>query len=124
MVAGALERRLCLARGTYAAVTGPSYETRAEIRMLRRLGGDAVGMSTWLEAVEGALLGMRVVGLSLITNVLTDAARVALDHREVVEQGRIGAERMRVAIDAALDLLLPLPSAAAGPPPSASHGPS
>jgi purine-nucleoside phosphorylase len=103
IVAGALERGLRLARGVYAAVTGPSYETRAEIRMLRRLGGDAVGMSTWHEAVAGARLGMRVAGLSLITNVLTDADRVALDHGEVVEQGRMGAERMRAAIDSALE---------------------
>ena len=102
IVARALARRLSLTRGVYAAVTGPSYETRAEIRMLRRLGADAVGMSTWLEAVEGARCGMRVAGLSLITNVLTDASRVMLDHGEVVEQGRIGAERMRIAIDAAL----------------------
>jgi purine-nucleoside phosphorylase len=106
IMAGAPERGLRLTRGVYAVVTGPSYETRAEIRMLRRLGGDVVGMSTWHEAVAGARLGMRVAGLSLITNVLTDADRVALDHGEVVEQGRAGAERMRIAIDAALDGLL------------------
>ncbi len=104
--AAALQRGLVLRRGIYAAVPGPSYETRAEIAMLRRMGADAVGMSTVPEAVEGTALGMEVIGLSLITNLLTDTTRVPLDHADVVEQGGAAARRMRWAIEAALDILL------------------
>jgi purine-nucleoside phosphorylase len=56
-------------RGVYVGVTGPNYETRAEYRLFRRIGGDAVGMSTVPEVTVAAGLGMRVVGLSTITNV-------------------------------------------------------
>jgi purine-nucleoside phosphorylase len=71
------ERALALARradfvchrGVYIAMLGPTYETRAEIRMLRYLGGDAVGMSTVPEAIVAAHAGLRVLGLSTITNV-------------------------------------------------------
>jgi purine-nucleoside phosphorylase len=64
-------------RGVYVAVTGPNYETRAEYRLLRRIGGDAVGMSTVPEARVAAQLGMRTLGLSVITNVAcTDAPRM------------------------------------------------
>jgi purine-nucleoside phosphorylase len=97
-----LRRGLPLRRGVYAGVLGPSYETRAEIRMLRRMGADAVGMSTVFEVAAARALGMRAIGLSLITNVLTDTDRVGLDHSHVVEQGRLGETRMRGALDAAL----------------------
>jgi purine-nucleoside phosphorylase len=60
---------LVMHRGVYVGVPGPNYETRAEYRMLRQLGGDVVGMSTVPEAVVGRQLGMRILGLSVVTNV-------------------------------------------------------
>jgi purine-nucleoside phosphorylase len=71
-------------RGVYVAVSGPNFETRAEYRLFRRLGGDAVGMSTVPEALTAAQLGMRVLALSMITNVaLPDAPRKTEAHEVV-----------------------------------------
>jgi purine-nucleoside phosphorylase len=70
--------------GTYVAVAGPNYETRAEYRMFRRLGGDAVGMSTVPEVLTATSLGMRVLGLSMITNVARPDAPEKVDPRDVV----------------------------------------
>lgn len=101
----ALQQNVALRRGVYAGVLGPSYETRAEIRMLRRMGADAVGMSTVVEAAAARALGMKAIGLSLITNVLTDTEKIGLDHSHVVEQGKLGEARMRSALDAALEVI-------------------
>ena len=70
-------------RGIYAGGLGPSYETAAEIKMLRKLGADAVGMSTVLEALAGRDLGMRVAGISVITNLATGISPGRLSHEEV-----------------------------------------
>jgi purine-nucleoside phosphorylase len=74
--------------GTYASVRGPSYETKAEIGWLRRIGCDAVGMSTAPETVLLARLGVRVVGLSCITNPSREVGQPELSHQDVVETGR------------------------------------
>jgi purine-nucleoside phosphorylase len=95
----AMERGVSLERGVYAGVPGPSYETRAEIRMLRRIGADAVGMSTVAEVHAAMRASMRVVGLSLITNTLSDSVRMPLDHSDVVEQGREARGRMRSVLE-------------------------
>jgi purine-nucleoside phosphorylase len=100
--AGAVARGVRLQEGVYAAVSGPSYETRAEIRMLRRMGADAVGMSTVPEYMAASRLGLEVVGLSLITNAASDTARVAIDHSEVVDEGARAHHAMRLAIESAL----------------------
>lgn len=77
-----------LQEGVYAGVTGPSYETAAEIRMLRRLGADAVGMSMIHEVVAARALGLRCLGLSTITNLAAGLSRDRLTHDEVLEAGR------------------------------------
>ncbi|RPH35260.1 purine-nucleoside phosphorylase [bacterium] len=74
-----------LRTGVYAGVKGPSYETAAEVEMIRRLGGDVVGMSTVLEAHLASALGMRLVGISCITNKATGIGGAKLNHQEVTE---------------------------------------
>ncbi len=74
--------------GVYAALSGPAYETPAEIRMLRLLGADAVGMSTVPEAMVARHMGLRVLGLSCITNMAAGMLDQPIDHEEVIETGR------------------------------------
>ncbi len=85
LVSVAEESSILLKKGVYAGVKGPSYETAAEIGMVRMAGGDAVGMSTVLEAAVGSQLGMRVAGISCITNKSTGLGPGKLDHKEVTE---------------------------------------
>jgi purine-nucleoside phosphorylase len=84
--AGAATRRgIPFRRGVYASVKGPSYETAAEVEMIYRLGGDAVGMSTVKEVALASTLGMNVLGISCITNKATGIGGSKLNHEEVTE---------------------------------------
>lgn len=85
---------VALRQGVYVMLSGPSYETRAEMRMLRGLGADAVGMSTAHEAIVARHADVRVLAFSLITNKATDDVETGATHEEVIEMGRVGAGRL------------------------------
>ena len=91
-----------VASGTYAWLRGPSFETPAEVEMVRALGADVVGMSSVPEVIAARALGMRVLGLSLVTNA---AAGVGLDHADVLRTGRLAAERLERLVLAILQRL-------------------
>ena len=92
----ALARELdpSLEEGVYAQLPGPHYETPAEIRMLRTLGADLVGMSTVLEAIAAREAGVEVLGLSLVTNLAAGMTGEPLDHVEVLETGKAAAANL------------------------------
>lgn len=87
----AAERGVALEEGVYCGLLGPSYETKAEIEMLKRFGADAVGMSTVPEVVAARARGVRVVGISTITNLAAGLGAPTLDHQEVLDT----AERVK-----------------------------
>ena len=83
-----------LTEGVYAQWPGPQYETPAEIRMLRTLGADLVGMSTVLEAIAARAAGAEILGLSLVTNLAAGMTGEPLSHQEVLQTGQNTAARM------------------------------
>ena len=83
-----------LVEGVYAGLPGPHFETPAEIRMLRTLGADLVGMSTVLEAIAARAAGLEVFGLSLVTNLAAGVTGQPLNHEEVIAAGDAAAGRM------------------------------
>lgn len=94
LTSAAKSARLRLRRGVYAALGGPSYETPAEIRMLRRLGADAIGMSTVPEVIAARHAGIRVAAVSCITNLGAGISRGPLSHEEVLETNRGAGKAM------------------------------
>jgi purine-nucleoside phosphorylase len=84
----AQEQKIPLEEGVYLALLGPSYETPAEIRMVQRLGVDAVGMSTVPEVIAARARGMRCLGFSTITNLAAGISPTKLSHTEVLEVGK------------------------------------
>ena len=99
----AAEQGTELRHGVYAGLMGPSYETPAEIRMLRVLGADAVGMSTVAEAIAAVHGGLRVVGLSVITNYAAGMSQDTLSHEEVKETGLMVEEKICKLLVAAVE---------------------
>lgn len=92
-MSAAKDLKMDLYTGIYAGLQGPSYETPAEIRMLRRLGGDAVGMSTVPEVIIANHCGMRVLGISCITNMAAGISDQKLTHDEVTLTAAMARER-------------------------------
>lgn len=98
----AAELDIPLAEGVYAGLLGPSYETPAEVRYLRTVGANAVGMSTVPEVIAARALRMKVLGVSLITNA---AGGSELSHDEVIEAGRLAGTRLATLLSAILGRL-------------------
>lgn len=97
------EQGFALREGVYAQMTGPTYETPAEIRMLRTLGADAVGMSTVPEVVVARHGGMRVLGVSCITNMAAGILDQPLNHAEVTETANRVKGQFRALLDAVVE---------------------
>lgn len=95
------EAGIAVREGVYAAVAGPSYETGAEVEMLRRLGADAVGMSTVPEAVAAAAVGLRCLGISC----LTDVAGTELTHEDVIRVAGEAAPNLRAILSRAVPMI-------------------
>ncbi len=98
----AAAEKITLHEGVYAGLLGPQYETPAEVRMLRTLGADAVGMSTVLEAIQARALGLEVAAFSCLTNWAAGLSDQALDHHEVLATGRTAADQMMRLLTCAL----------------------
>ena len=95
---------IALETGTYCQVAGPSYETRAEIRMLRAIGAELVGMSTVRELRYAEALGISTIALSMVTNTLTDAEQRSVTHGEVLEVAANAAGRLTGIINCCLGM--------------------
>ena len=99
------ERRIAVREGVYVGLAGPSYETPAEIRMLARLGADAVGMSTVPEVIAAAHAGIAVLGISCISNMAAGILDRKLDHAEVMETTTRVKDKFSSLIRGVLDRL-------------------
>ena len=98
----AKELSIALHEGVYAGLLGPQYETPAEVRMLRQLGADAIGMSTVLEAIQARALGLSVIGFSCLTNWAAGIGAEHLRHDDVVTTAKAAAAEFRRLLEAAL----------------------
>ncbi len=94
----AREQGTVLSEGVYAGLLGPAYETPAEVRMLERFGADAVGMSTVPEVVVARAIGMRVLGISCITNLACGLSNAPISHAEVLETTAVAADKFKALV--------------------------
>jgi len=99
------KRGIEVQHGVYAGVMGPSYETPAEVRMLRTLGADAVGMSTVLEVIAARHMGLRVLGLSCISNAAAGLSGGALSHEEVTETASAVRDKLESLLSGVIEAL-------------------
>jgi purine-nucleoside phosphorylase len=97
-------KNLTLHQGVYAGLRGPQYETPAEVRMLRSLGADAVGMSTVCETIQARALGLEVAGFSCLTNWAAGLTRKPLDHAEILTAGEGCADQFRLLVETAFQV--------------------
>ncbi len=91
-----------VSQGVYVGLLGPSFETPAEITMLRRIGGDLVGMSTVLEVIAAHHMGLRCLGISLVSNLAAGLAEEHLGHEDVLARGKAAAGRLGALLAALL----------------------
>lgn len=111
LVLGAARKlKLTCSEGVYAGLLGPSFETPAEIRALKRLGADAVGMSTVPEVLAARQRGVRVLAVASITNRAAGLSGQRLSHQEVLEAGRQGAQNLASLFDEVVAHLPEVPS--------------
>jgi purine-nucleoside phosphorylase len=101
----AIEQGTALTEGVYAALLGPTYETPAEVRMLERLGADAVGMSTAPETIVARARGMRVLGISTITNAAAGISHELMSHADVMKVADMVAERLALLVEGVVERL-------------------
>ena len=106
----AQQAKVALEEGVYAGMLGPSYETPAEIRMLQRLGADAVGMSTVPEVVVARARGMSCLGFSLITNMAAGLSPEKVSHAEVLAMGERGARGLAMLLEGVIGRMSYSPS--------------
>ena len=109
---------IALQEGVYCGLLGPTYETPAEVRMLAALGADAVGMSTVPEVIVARALGMRVAGISCVTNMAAGMSATALSHREVLEVTTAVSDRFERLVELFVSALKSSPPGASTLPPA------
>jgi purine-nucleoside phosphorylase len=114
----AREIGIALPEGVYLGLRGPSYETPAEVRMIAKLGGDAIGMSTVPEAIVARHCGMRVLAISCITNTAAGLTRQEINHREVMEVGVGAGRRLAELLVRLIPRLVTIDPGYAGVPPA------
>jgi purine-nucleoside phosphorylase len=99
----ARQKQITCHRGVYVGMLGPTYETRAEYRMVRQLGGDVAGMSTVPEVITAVHAGLRVLGISTVTNVFREAAGAAgTTHGDVLAAANSAGQRLEQIVRGAL----------------------
>ncbi|MBC7692137.1 MAG: purine-nucleoside phosphorylase [Methylotenera sp.] len=107
----AAELNIPLHHGVYVGLLGPTYETPAEVRMLRTLGGDSVGMSTVPESIAANHLGVRVAGISCITNVAAGLSPHKLTHQEVIDNSKLSVDKLVLLLEKVIPRLVHKPGA-------------